>query len=163
MNASLRTLAVLAVLLVTAAVLPAEEKNGLLVTVGKVTLDRADQRRGYYYSTRIDRTEGLKVSIRNTSFKPRPEGELEWQILVRKYYSSDIESSNGKEKLKPLRAAEATEMVIGGASVKGWRDGYDQSKDKLEWQVIIRHEGAETIKLQSTSGFDALAKRAAKS
>jgi hypothetical protein len=139
------------------------EKNGLQVTVAKTTLDRSDQRPGYYYSTRIDRTQGLKVSVKNMSFQPKPEGVVEWQILVQKYYSSDVESTKGTEKLQALRGSETTELIIGSANIKGWRDSFDNVKDKLEWQVIIKHDGKETIKLNSTSGFDALAKRAGRS
>ena len=91
-----------------------------------------------------------------------PESEVQWQILVRKYYSTTVESSSGKEKLKPLKTAESTEIVIGDAQVGGWRDASYQDKDKIEWQVIIISEGKELIKSSSTPGFDSLAKRAIK-
>jgi hypothetical protein len=82
----------------------AEEKNGLSVTVSKTTLERSDTRNTYYYSDRIDRTQGLKVTVKNVSFKDMPEGEIEWTILVRKYYSTTVLKHSGKEKLKPLAA-----------------------------------------------------------
>jgi len=150
------------VVLALTSVSRAEEKNGILLNVSKTTLDRADSRPGYYYSTRIDRTEALKVTIKNGSFKPVPEGEVKWEILVRKYYSTSSEITSGTEKLKGLRPAEATDIIIGGAQVQGWRDGTYQMKDKIEWQVTVIADGKELIKSNSTAGFDAIAKRATK-
>jgi len=155
-------LSLAAVILSAGLLAHGEEKNGLLVTVGKVTLDRADQRPGYYYSTRIDRTEALKVTIKNTGFKPLAEGEVQWEILVRKHDSTIVESTSGKEKLQALRSSDTAEVVIGGAQVQGWRDASYNAKDKVEWQVTVLIDGKEMIKTNSTSGFDAIAKRAIK-
>jgi hypothetical protein len=162
MSTSLRWLPLVVALLLAGLPARAEEKNGLHVTVGKTTLDRADQRRGYYYSTRINRIEALKVSIRNTTFKALPAGEVKWEMLNRKYYSTTIESMSGTEKLQPLKAAEKVDMVIGGAQVQGWRDTSNQAKDKIEWQIVILQEGKELMRMSSTSAFDTLAKRATK-
>ncbi len=140
----------------------ADEKNGVLLTVAKTTLDRADQRATYYTSGHIDRTEALKVSIKNTSFKPLPAGEVRWEILVRKYSFNTVESTSGTEKLQALRPAEAADVTIGGAQVQGMRDGTTVVKDKIEWQVSVFVEGKELIKVSSTSGFDTIAKRATK-
>ncbi len=140
----------------------AEEKNGLMVTVTKKTLDRADSRAGYYTSQRIDRTQGLKVTIKNASFKEMPAGEVEWTLLVRRHdYSGPPTRSTGKEPLKALKVGETVEMVIGGAQITGWRDWFDQAKDKLEHQVIVRHGGAELLRISSTPAFDVLNKQGA--
>lgn len=140
----------------------AEEKNGLQVNVTKTTLDRSDQRPGYYYTARIDRVEGLKVSIKNITFKPQPAGEVKWELLNRKYYSTTTEIMTGTEKLQALKAAEKVDMVIGAAQVQGWRDTNNQSKDKIEWQITISQDGKEVLKMNSTNAFDTLAKRATK-
>ena len=141
----------------------AEEKNGLNLTVTKKTLERADSRMGpYYYSDRIDRTQGLKVTMKNVSFKAMPEGEIDWTILVRKYYSNTIEKHSGKEKLKVLKPAETIDMTIGAAQISGWKDYNSQAKDKIEFQVVVLHDGKETVRATSTSNFDVLAKRAIK-
>jgi hypothetical protein len=140
----------------------AEEKNGLQLTVSKKTIERSDDRGNYYYSDRIDRTQGLKAVVKNISFKEKPEGELEWTILVRKYYSTTVEKHSGTEKLKALRAAESAEFQLGSAQVYGWRSASYNVKDKLEYQVIVTHGGSETIRVSSTSAFDSLAKRAIK-
>ncbi|HEV7868912.1 MAG TPA: hypothetical protein VGO90_14590 [Chthoniobacteraceae bacterium] len=147
-------------LLATAGLLLAEEKNGVQLTVVKKTLDRNDVRGSYYYTDRIDRTQGLKVTIKNVSFKPMPEGEVEWTIVVRKYYSSVVEGFTGVEKLKALRPADTEQMVMGAAQITGWAGYYDAAKDKIEYQVIVKQGGAETIRTQSSASFDALAKRA---
>ena len=136
-----------------------EEKNGLSVTLSKKTLDRADQRSGYYFS-RIDRTQALKAVIRNVTFKPMPEGELEWTILVRQHSSGAVEKYTGKETLKPLKAAESVELLIGAAQVTGYRHIGTQSKDKIEHRIIITQGGKETFRTQSTAAFEALEKRA---
>ena len=138
------------------------EKNGFLVTVTKVTLDRADQRGGLYSYDRINRTQGLKVSIKNTSFSAMPEGEVQWEILNRKHDSTRVELTSGKEKLKVLRPAEVAELTIGAAEVTGYRDITETSMDKLEWQVTIIQAGKEVLKASSTASFDTVAKRASK-
>ena len=140
----------------------AEEKNGLSVSVGKTTIEKNDTRCTGYYSDRINRTQGLKASIKNTSFKEMPEGEVIWSIVVKKYYSTSAEIYTGTEKLKSLKPAETTDMVIGNAEITGYNYSGAQEKDKIEWQVIIKQDGKEMIKTQSTSSFDGLAKRAVK-
>ncbi len=156
------SLVLLLTLLAASPRLGAATKDGLTVTVSNTTVDRNDQRPGYYYSPRNDRIEALKVSLKNGSFKPMPAGEIRWEILVRKYYSTSVEMMSGTEKLQALRPAEGIDVVIGGAQVQGWRDGTLQSKDKLEWQVTVFQDGKEVLKTNSTAGFDALAKRATK-
>ena len=149
----------------TLAAARAEEKNGLSLTVAKTTVENNDTRAasGYYYD-RISRTQGLKATIKNTSFKEMPEGEVVWTILVKKWgYSTPlIHSYTGTEKLKVLKPAEATDMIIGKADIAGYKDLGYQEKDKTEWQVIVRQDGKEMLKLQSTSAFDSLAKHATK-
>jgi len=163
MRSSIYIFSLIAVVLASGVAARGEEKNGLSLTVSKTTVDRADQRAGAFaYSTHIDRTEALKLAIKNTSFKAIPEGDVKWEILVRKYLSTTIESTSGKEKLQALKPAESAEVIIGGAQIEGWRDGTNMYKDKIEWQVSIMVEGKELIKLNSTSAFDTLAKRATK-
>ena len=132
------------------------------MTVTKKTLSRDDVRTGSYYYDRIDRTQGLKVTVQNMSFKAQPEGEVVWTILVRKYgYSSGgLEAFTGTEPLKALRPADKEEMVMGAAQITGWRDYYDYAKDKMDYQVIVKQGGVEVVRMQSTQGFDAIVKRA---
>ena len=150
------------VFVLTLAAARAEEKNGVSVMVSKTVLEKNDTRGTGYYSDRIARTQGLKAVIKNTSMKEKPEGEVVWTILVKKYYSTTIESYSGTEKLKALKPFEGSEMVIGNAEIGGYNYSGTQEKDKTEWQVIVKHDGKETIKVQSTSSFDGMAKRAIK-
>lgn len=142
----------------------AEEKNGLSVSVSKTVVENNDTRGSGYYSDRINRTQALKAAIKNLSFKEMPEGEVVWSILVKKwgYSTPRIEIYTGTEKLKALKPAETTDMVIGKAEVSGYKDIGSQEKDKIEWQVIVKQDGKEIIKVQSTSAFDGMAKRATK-
>jgi len=141
---------------------PAEEKNGLSVSVSKTTLEKNDTRGAGYYSDRINRTQALKAVIKNVSFKEMPEGEVIWTVLVKRYSYADIASFTGTEKLKALKPAEASEMVFGSAQITGY-SGYSETyKDKTEWQITVKQDGKELIKTQSTSTFDQMAKRAIK-
>ena len=140
----------------------AEEKNGLSVAVSKTVIEKNDTRGTGGSYDRINRTQGLKAAIKNLSFKEMPEGEVVWTILVKKYYGTTITSYTGTEKLKALKPAEGTELVIGNAEVGGYKDIGSQEKDKIEWQVIVKQDGKETIKVQSTSAFDSMTKHATK-
>jgi hypothetical protein len=155
---------VAAAVLVFPLALPAlaEEKNGLSVQVSKTVLENNDANTNSYYDT-INRTQGLKAAIKNLTFKPMPEGELVWTILVRKAgYADYVLSYGGIEKVKALKPAEIQTLVFGNANVGGYKDlGYNE-KDKIEWQVVIKQEGKELLKMQSISSFDSMAKRATK-
>ncbi len=162
MNASQVLLPLVAgVLLFSSHSLRAEEKNGVMLTVQKKTLDRNDTRGGYYYSDRIDRTQGLAIKVRNTSFKPQPEGEIEWTIIVRRagYTTGGIDGFTGIEKLKALAASETIDMIAGAAQITGYQN-YDYAKDKMEYRVIVKQDGIEKVRMQTTQSFDTLAKRA---
>ena len=79
---------------------------------------------------------------------------------MRGYSSPDtIQGNTGTEPLKALKASETVEMVLGAAQITGYK-GYDMAKDKMEYQIIVSQDGVEKVRFQSTSGFDALAKRA---
>lgn len=135
----------------------AEDKNGLSVLVTKTTLDKKDARTSSYYE-RSNKTQALKVTVKNISFKPMPEGELTWKILVVGSYSSTLYT--GVEKVNGLKPAEAQELIIGAAQVSAWKDYSGRGSDKTEHQIAVTQGGKEIIKTQTTPGFDAMAKRA---
>ena len=136
----------------------AEERNGLLVTVSKRTLNRADRRDTVYY-TQYDRTQGYKLTVKNTSLKALPEGEVNWTILVLKPISGTTEKYVGTEKLKPLRSSESVELMIGAVPIGGYRYERDY-KDEMEHEIVISHAGKETIRATSKPSFAVLARRA---
>lgn len=148
-----------AALLASSVSLLAVEKNGVMLTVTKKTLDRSDTRSGYY-SDRIDRTQGLKVSLKNMTFKPQKEGEVVWTILVRRVGYTAPSGFTGSEPLKALQPSEGLDMVMGAAQITGWKDYYDSAKDKMEYQVIVKQGGTEVVRAQSSANFDAIAKTA---
>ena len=154
LTTSLRTLAFAALLVLCA---DAAEKNGLIASVGKKTIDR-DSSTGYYVKT--DKTQGLALDLKNNSIKEFPEGEVAWTIVVRRSYEERMEKMSGKEKLKGLKPSQQAQIVLGAAQVSDYKTGYSNYKDKMEYDVIITHDGKETIRLTSTPGFAALAKRA---
>jgi hypothetical protein len=136
----------------------AEEKNGLLVSVGKKTIDRNDAKGAYI--GRTDRTQGLALSVKNTSIRDFPAGEVQWTIVVRKTYEGGLYKYTGKEALKALRPSSTAELVLGAAQTTGYRSETYNYKDKLEYEVVIVHDGKETLRTSSDPNFAVLAKRA---
>ena len=113
---------------------PAEDRNGLSVLVTKTTLDKKDSRTSSYYE-RSNKTQALKVTVKNISFKPMPEGEMTWKILVVGTYSSTLYT--GVEKVNALKPAESVEFILGSAQISGRQGSSWADKDKTEWQIII--------------------------
>lgn len=149
-------------LVLTATAVPmasAEEKNGLMVNVTKRTLSRSDRRESASY-TLYNRTQGYKMSVKNTSLKAMPEAEVTWTILVRKAeYSDRTEKYTGTEKVKALRPAETMEVMFGAVPISGYRYERDY-KDEMDYEVSIVHAGKETIRMTTMPNFAAVARRA---
>jgi hypothetical protein len=138
-----------------------EEKGGYQVSVSKVTLNRNDARYGYYYAyRRVNRIQALKVVAKNTTFKEQPEAEVEWSLLVVKYHGGTSELLSGTEKLPALKAAQSTDLILGSAQIFGWMDASERTRDKLEWQVVIKRDGAEIMRSSSIKNFDQAARGA---
>lgn len=152
-------LSAVAALFALVGVVPAgaEEKNGLLVTVAKKTLDRDA---GVTTSGRSERTQGLGVSIKNTSIREFPAGEVQWTIVVRKTYEGGLQKYTGMEPLKALRPSSTADLLLGAAQTSGYHSDYANYKDKLEYEVVIVHNGHETLRACSDPNFAALASRA---
>lgn len=156
----MKSLLLLAVALaLTSSPASAEEKNGLSVVVAKVTLEKNDRRSSYSYS-QTNRVQALKATVKNISFKPMPEGELVWQIVVVGAYSNTLYA--GLEKVNALKPAETQELVLGSAETSAWRGDSSRGGDKIEYQITVKQGGKEVIKFQTTQNFDVLAKRASK-
>lgn len=138
----------------------AEEKNGLQVSVQKVTLDRADFRGNDVNIENLDRTMGLRVSLRNTTFKEIVNGEVTWEIVKRKWDNAALELTTGTEKLPRLRAGESVEITIGAARTSGQINGASLRKDELEWELTFKQGAREIARFSSKSNFQTLLKRA---
>ena len=133
----------------------ADEQNGLSVNVSRKTSDRSATSEGNGTKVR----QGLKVEIKNQRLKALPVGELQWTVVVRKRYST-LEKHKGKEVLKALKSGEVAELVVGDFGLATVREYESVAKDKLEYELVIRHEGKETYRFSTASDFAALAKEA---
>ena len=152
--------AVVALLFTATSNLKADVQNGLSVTAVRKTSDRLSGRGSYYYDT-TKLTQDLKVDIKNTGIKAYPAGELQWTVLIHsRYYSSSMVKYKGADPVKALRAGEAVELSVGGFESESVRTYSGTMKDKIEYQLIIVHEGKETYRFQTTPSFDAIAKKA---
>ncbi len=133
----------------------ADEQNGLSVNVSRKTSDRSATSEGNGTKVR----QGLKVEIKNQRLKALPVGELQWTVVVRKRYST-LEKYKGKEVVKALKSSEVAELVVGDFGLATVREYESVAKDKLEYELVIRHEGKETYRFSTAPDFAALAKEA---
>lgn len=154
MNSPARLLVTL--LCLACSPLRAEEKNGISLIAAKKTIERADSRSLSYRN--IDRTQALKVTIKNTSFRDMPESELVWNFLVKPSYGTTRKKVVGREPVKLLRASETLELLVGNVPIVGYRDSSEVKKTDFDYQLIITQDGKEMIRLESTSNFDTIAK-----
>ncbi len=134
----------------------ADEQNGVLVTIARRTTDRTAIK-GESDTTKL--RQGLKVELKNLRLKPLPEGELHWTVLVKKRWEG-FTSYKGTEPLKPLKSQQAVELFVGDFGVSTTRSSEGVSKEKVEYQVVITHEGKETYRFATDGDFSALAKKA---
>lgn len=147
-------------LFLAAFILPlsAQEKNGLFVSFNKKTVDRSRPASDGYGSTRVDRVQTVLATIRNTSIREFPEGEVQWTVVVKKsaYY---LLKYSGKEVLKSLRPSSSAEVQMGAIPMTDYR-GYTTGKDQMEYEIVITHGGKETLRYASDKNFAALAANA---
>lgn len=140
----------------------ADEKNGLSIMVSKTVLETKTVR-GAWSSSRgtydaIERTQGLKITVKNISFTPMPERDLDWKIVVLGEKSSVLYFGN--EKIKALKPANTQDFAVGSATVASWRNFTGKGQDRLEWQVVVKQGEKEIIRMQSAPNIDALATKA---
>ena len=144
----------------------AEEANGVRLTAQKTLLEKNKDRDGSPYWDTVDKALGLKVNIRNVSFKDIPEGTLEHIVIVKRWGSSPVryESFTGTDNLPPLGKSAEANLTVGKVALGGYEGlGYNNKyyQDSIEgWQLIAKHDGKVTIKLTSTSSFDKLLAKA---
>ena len=116
--------------------------------VQRRTLDRQDKlsrpRQNAYELTR-----GLRITVKNTGLGAVAEGEVEWAILVQRPGQKKALLDTGKEKLQPLKAAEVATFDVGAIAVQD----VGNNRQDMEYQVIIRRDGAEVAKVESTPSF----------
>lgn len=125
------------------------------VKVERRTLDRQDKIAKPRQNAQ-ELTRGLRITVKNTSFSPSAEGEVEWAMLVARPGMQKALFSTGKEKLQALKAAEVATFDVGAIAVQD----IGNKKQDLEYQVIVRRSGAEVAKVESTASFSQQAESA---
>ena len=136
----------------------AAEGNGLQVNVFKRTVGKSDIKSEYYSGK--EQSINLAISVKNTSLRNMPEGELNWAMLVRKGYSKLTERVTGVETIKALKVSETVEITVGPAKVGEYRSKSDSQysagkeyKDKLDYEIIIMQGEQELLRVGSEASF----------
>lgn len=132
----------------------ADEQHGVSVVVARRTTDRTAIK-GESDTTKLK--QGLKLELKNLRLKALPEGELQWTVLVKKRWEG-FTSYEGKETLKPLKSQQTVELFVGDFAVSTTRSSEGISKEKVEYQIVVRHEGKETYRFATDADFNTLAK-----
>ena len=149
----------IAVLICAAFLSPllAAEGNGLLVNVFKRTVGKSNVKSEYFSGK--EQSINLAISVKNTSLRNMPEGELHWAMLVHKGYSKLTERVTGVETIKALKVSETVEITVGSAKVGEYHSGtasgynYKEYKDKLDYEVIIMQGEQELLRMGSDESF----------
>jgi hypothetical protein len=123
--------------------------------VERRTLDREDKV-AKPRSNAEELTRGLRITVRNTSLKPQPEGEVEWSILVARPGIERALLSTGREKLKALQTSEVATFDVGAVPVQS-RSGERQD---MEYRVVVRRGDAQVVEVESKTSFAQLAQAA---
>ncbi|MBK8036911.1 MAG: hypothetical protein IPK22_07205 [Verrucomicrobiaceae bacterium] len=126
------------------------------VKVQRRTLDREDKLNRPKKNAQ-ELTCGLRITVKNATTKPLGEGEIEWAVLVQRPSGQrKALYSSGKEKLPSLQALAEMTMDVGAVAVQ--HDG--SKRQEMEYQVIVRRDGVEVAKAESTPSFSQQAESA---
>jgi hypothetical protein len=136
----------------------AEEANGLRLTVQKTQLDKQNNKDVFYEWDKVEKALGLKVAARNISFKDLPEGTLEYTVIVKRWGRTPelYENFSGTEKFPALIKSAEANLVVGKVPLGGWETNSNRKEfmDSIEgYQVIVKHDGKETVKIVSNAAF----------
>lgn len=135
----------------------AADSTRLLVTVNKKTLGRiSDKTVGGVAGSR---TQTLVVSVTNQSVRAVPAGVIQWTAVLRKSGTGALKYS-GKKELPALVSFKSAEVTFGVFDVGTYLSATGVENDKLDYEIVILHDGKETYRTTSLSSFAALAERA---
>ena len=129
----------------------AEEKNGLAVTVTRKISAKSPAKGSD--DDELFSTHTLSLSAKNTSIRTFPEGTVAWTILRRGREDGHVKYA-GSDTLPPLRPVQSTELAFG--NIKTWRMRAND-REKFEYEVVISHDGHETLRITSCPNFATLA------
>jgi len=148
-----------------AAVSFGEEANGFRLSAQKTLLEKDKNRDAFYQWDKVDKALGLKVAAKNVSLKDLGEGTLDYTVIVKRWgqVPEVLESYTGTEKLPPILKGGEINLIVGKVPMGGWENSSNrkQFQDSIEgWQVVVKHDGKETIKITSTGSFEKLLPKA---
>lgn len=143
----------------------AEEANGLRLNVQKTTLERDRDNDAFGAWDQVEKSLGLRVAGKNVSFKDKPEGTIEFAVVVKRWgqQTETLEKYAGSEKFPALKPGEETKLTLAKIPLSGYEtiNNRKQFVDSIEgWRVVVMHEGKATITLRSSSSFDKVLERA---
>jgi hypothetical protein len=105
------------------------------------------------------RVQALFITVQNGSSHGVPEGVLRWTAVVRKTYGDSYKYS-GTEPLKALRSFQSVEIQCGSFEIDSHVGAASIERDRIDYEVVVLHEGKETASTVSTTTFAALAGKA---
>lgn len=142
----------------------ADEANGLLVTAQKTVLDRTKDRDAFGDWDKVKKALALKVEATNTSMKDMPEGTISCTIIVKRWgYDMRFEKYSDTQPFPPLKTSAQTRLTIGKVKMSGYETSANRREfqDTIEsWQIVVKHNGVETLKMSANAEFDKLVKSA---
>jgi len=142
--------------LATLDFLRAAEAGGMIVEVQKSALSSqygSDPR-----WREVNRTMTLKISVKNNTMKPMEEGKLQYTIIIKRRWTSelgDLERKTGSMKLEALPPNRSVVLEAGNINLSGYYQGTsNQYVDKIvAWKVTITR-GDKNWDFLSSTNFD---------
>jgi len=110
--------------------------------------DKPDRANNVYEVTR-----GISVTVKNTGRDTTAEGEVEWAVLVVPPAMGKHLLSSGRETLSSLKFGKAASFEVGSVPMQE----AGSNRQDMEYQVVVRRNGAEGARVESTDSFDELA------
>ena len=101
------------------------------------------------------RIQALVVAVSNDTSRQASEGKIAWTVLVRKVAGGIVKYS-GSEFLPPLRPSQTEEMQFGSFEAAVIQTATSVERDRVEYDVIVSHDGQEVARKTSCANFAAL-------
>jgi hypothetical protein len=164
--AALTALAALMLALFTPASAPAasQEKEGLRITVTESTLDRETLRKGPRAEVDVA-VKTLRTTVRNSSMKPLPPGNVSYVILVRRAFTEKIRRQTfrveGTEPVPELTGGREAVLALGAFELRDRNLKHSDADDEVAGWRMIFTLGDKNITFESDPNFVAMESAAA--
>jgi hypothetical protein len=133
---------------------PVDPDSRLFVTVSKKTVARPIL--NPQGAQMVGMIQGLKLSAKNGSIRDLPAGKVDWTLVVRKLYGVHAKYS-GTAVLPALRSLQAAEVEFGAVEIASAVTTAGIETEKMEYDVIVSHDGRQTARSTSCSDFAKIA------